>query len=323
MDYTNKLHVVYDDNLLGLGGKNFHYLFSYEQGGPESFKINGKEWLYRGPRPTFWRATTDNDRGNGFNVRSAQWLAGDYAMPCTKITLKVDDKDKKLPLAPETNRYSNHEYAKKVKITFTYQTVTVPATTVKVSYTVKPSGKIKVKVHYTGQEGLPGLPVLGWRMIMPTAADSFDYEGLSGETYPDRMMGGIEGTYHVDGLPVTPYLVPQENGMHMATKWVQVNRSTTLNNVDQNPAPFCLRFAAPKKGTLNFSCLPYTSEELENATHPEELPAAHRTVLVIAGKVRGVGGIDSWGADVEERYHIDATVDHEFSFRIIPWQQGL
>lgn len=23
---------------------------------------HGKEWLYRTPKPTFWRATTDNDR---------------------------------------------------------------------------------------------------------------------------------------------------------------------------------------------------------------------------------------------------------------------
>src|SRR5699024_12853928 len=63
-----------------------------------------------------------------------------------------------------------------------------------------------------------------------------------------------------------------------------------------------------------FSCLPYTAEELENATHIEELPLARRTVLVIAGVVRGVGGIDSWGADVEEQYHIPADRDVEFSF---------
>ena len=63
-----------------------------------------------------------------------------------------------------------------------------------------------------------------------------------------------------------------------------------------------------------FSCLPYTAEELENATHIEELPLARRTVLVVAGAVRGVGGIDSWGADVEEQYHILADRDVEFSF---------
>ncbi|MDK7904701.1 hypothetical protein [Staphylococcus epidermidis] len=48
----------------------------------------------------------------------------------------------------------------------------------------------------------------------------------------------------------------------------------------------------------------------------EELPLARRTVLVIAGAVRGVGGIDSWGTDVEDQYQIDPSQDHEFSFRL-------
>src|SRR5699024_12254447 len=45
------------------------------------------------------------------------------------------------------------------------------------------------------------LPVIGIRLIMPTAATGFDYEGLSGETYPDRMAGAKEGRFHIDGLP--------------------------------------------------------------------------------------------------------------------------
>lgn len=39
MDYTNKLHVVYDDNILGLDGKDFQYLFSYEQGGRNPLRL--------------------------------------------------------------------------------------------------------------------------------------------------------------------------------------------------------------------------------------------------------------------------------------------
>ena len=54
MAYTNKLHVIYGDGTLGLGGDGFHYIFSYEKGGLESLKLNGKEWLYRVPTPTFW-----------------------------------------------------------------------------------------------------------------------------------------------------------------------------------------------------------------------------------------------------------------------------
>lgn len=69
---------------------------------------------------------------------------------------------------------------------------------------------------------------------------------------------------------------------------------------------------------FNFSLLPYTSEELENATHIEELPPLRRSVLVIAGAVRGVGGIDSWGSDVESPYHVSAEEDHQFSFIIQP-----
>lgn len=29
-------------------------------------------------------------------------------------------------------------------------------------------------------------------------------------------------------------------------------------------------------------------------------------MLCVYGAVRGVGGIDTWGSDVEEAYHIDA-----------------
>ena len=47
MAYTNKLRVIYGDATLGLSGDGFHYIFSYERGGLESLKLNGKEWLYR------------------------------------------------------------------------------------------------------------------------------------------------------------------------------------------------------------------------------------------------------------------------------------
>jgi len=39
-------------------------------------------------------------------------------------------------------------------------------------------------------------------------------------------------------------------------------------------------------------------------------------VLCVYGAVRGVGGIDSWGSDVEDAYHIDSGKDIAFSFNI-------
>ncbi len=74
MDYADrgKLGIVYGDVTLGVHGEDFHLIFSYQTGGLESMVKHGKEWLYRTPKPTFWRATTDNDRGNGFPFRAIQ-----------------------------------------------------------------------------------------------------------------------------------------------------------------------------------------------------------------------------------------------------------
>ena len=58
------------------------------------------------------------------------------------------------------------------------------------------------------------------------------------------------------------------------------------------------------------------ASEIENATHHEELPPARRTVLCVYGAVRGVGGIDSWGSDVEDDYRINAEKDIHYSFII-------
>ncbi|MDH5105279.1 beta-galactosidase small subunit [Lentilactobacillus diolivorans] len=316
MANTNKqLKVIYSDGTLGLGGDGFHYIFSYSRGGLESLEINGKQWLYREPKPTFWRATTDNDRGNGFSKKSVQWLGADMFVDATSIDVKVNDQLIEFPGAPTNNKYSSNEYADKVEIIYHYETLTTPSTPVDVSYTITPNGNIDVHAHYTGNAMLPDLPVFGIRFVMPTLATGFQYDGLSGETYPDRMAGGQPGTYHIDGLPVTKYLVPQDCGVHMATNALTVTRKTTKDNSDQSATPFSLSFEKLDQ-PFAFSCLPYTAEELENATHIEELPIPRRTVVSILGAVRGVGGIDSWGRDVEAQYHIPAGDDIDFGFRI-------
>ena len=65
-----------------------------------------------------------------------------------------------------------------------------------------------------------------------------------------------------------------------------------------------------------FSALPNTPQELENAAHRDELPCTGRTVLSVLGAVRGVGGIDSWGTDVEPACRLSGEADHRVSFLI-------
>ena len=317
MDCTNKksLRVTYGDFTLGVHGEGFDYIFSYAQGGLESIVKNGYEWLYRCPKPTFWRALTDNDRGSGFQMKSGSWLAADMFINCKDIEVIMDGISQGKPCAPDNNRYGGDVDAKEIIVKYTYETITNPSTTVHVAYTVKETGKIMVAVHYAGAQGLPQLPAFGMRFIMPTLADKYIYKGLSGETYPDRKAGAVEGVYEIKDLSLTPYLVPQECGMRMDTEWVEVTRHTSLDNSRKDISARTLRIEKTDQA-FAFSCLPYTAAEIENATHHEELPPARRTVLCVYGAVRGVGGIDSWGSDVESAYHISAEEDITYSFAI-------
>ena len=316
MECTFKsLRVVYGDFTLGVHGEGFDYIFSYAQGGLESLLKNGYEWLYRCPKPTFWRALTDNDRGSKFHIKSGSWLAADMFVDCKDVEVITDGVSQGKPCAPENNKYGADVFADEIVVKYVYETVTTPVTTVTVTYRVENKGKMTVDVSYKGVKGLPELPVFGLRFIMPTLADKYMYKGLSGETYPDRMAGAVRGVYEIDDLSLTPYLVPQECGMRMDTDWLEVKRHTSLNNSRKDNAAQTLRIEK-KENTFAFSCLPYTASEIENALHHEELPPARRTVLCIYGAVRGVGGIDSWGSDVEEAYHVNAEEDITYSFVI-------
>jgi len=201
-------------------------------------------------------------------------------------------------------------------VCFTYETVTNPRTLVDIIYEVKKDGQIDVIVRYHGKENLLELPVFGIRFVMPTVADGYVYKGLGGETYPDRKVGAEEGVYQIDDMSLTPYLVPQECGMRMDTDWVEIYRSASLDNSRNDDAVRMLRIQK-RENKFSFSCLPYTASEIETATHHEELPPARRTVLCVYGAVRGIGGIDSWGSDVEESYHISGEKDIRYSFTIL------
>lgn len=293
------LKVIHGDVNIGVEGENFAVIFSLQDGGPVSLKFHGKECLYRAPRPAFWRASTENDKGCGFAARSSVWFAADSFSTCTGC--EITEYEGELVTVVEAlklqDRKAASENIDKFRIRFTFRTGTVPSSEAEVCYTVEASGYIRVKVRYKGAKGLPQLPVFGLRLCMPSYEKTMTWEGLSGETYPDRMRGGIFGT-HTGNVEVPDYLVPQECGCHMDTCRMQIGSMELV--MDEKP--------------FIFSALPYTPAELENALHKEELPAPRRTIVTAMAKMRGVGGIDSWGSDVEESYHILAEEDMEFSF---------
>lgn len=297
------LQVIHGDGNLGVKGNDFKIIFSYTEGGPVSLVYGKEECIYRAPKPAFWRASTENDKGNGFSAKSAVWMAADMFCICTECVIKEDGEKKKTEFKPleQMERNLAESKIRKVEIIYTFKIPAIPGIKVILTYTVSPGGQIQINMKYHGKKDIPQLPLLGMRFLLPKLQNTVEWEGLSGETYPDRKRGGSFGRFQ-SNLEIPDYLVPQECGNHMDTVWVQAGK---------------LIFVMKEK-PFHFSALPYTAHELENALHKEELPEPGRTVVSILAEMRGVGGIDSWGADVEPEYHISAEEDIEYSFYIFP-----
>ena len=285
------LTVTKGDGNLGVRGSGFSVLFSVSEGGPISLCVNGAEWLRRAPRPAFWRASTDNDRGCGFPLRSAAWLAAD-AFP-RYLGMEV------LRAAPDG-----------ACVQYRFGADAVPGITAELTYTVEPRGALLVEAVYHGAPGAPELPVFGVKFTTPAPVSRVRWTGLSGETYPDRYKGGVFGC-HTEVPHVEPHLVPQTCGLHWQTRRAVLERRDTAEKLTAS-----LELTAANE-PFAFSALPNTEQELEAALHLEELPRNGYTAVTVLGASRGVGGIDSWGTDVEPAYRLDGASDYRAAFRIM------
>lgn len=281
-----ELLVENSDVNLGVKGKNFHFIFSKAFGRPVSIKYDGKEFVSLPPMPNFWRAMTDNDRGNKMANRYAQWkIASLYALPIDMVIEKAE---------------------KVVNITYTYDNNTTPKTYVKVKYTVYPSGKIGVFTSYEGNSEISDMPLFGLTMKIPADFSKLKWYGNGPfESYCDRKAGAKLGIYEnsvIDNL--SEYSVPQECGNKTDVRWFEIFNDENIGLKFTSNTPF------------EFSALPYTAHELEAAMHKYELPEIHYTVLNINKVQMGVGGDDSWGAPTHDEFLVKAKEKLEFDFSL-------
>lgn len=225
----------------------------------------------------------ENDLGCGFGADSALWSAVDAWQKCSGIQIL-------------------EETPQRLSIRYRYAAPAMPGLETQVTYTVTEDCQMEAHIRYTGAPGRPELPLFGLRFETPQPVDEITWAGLSGETYPDRKKGGIFGI-HREVPHIPAYLVPQECGCHMDTQELTLHRSGHALTVTKTTAPFA------------FSALPYTPHQLTGAHHREELPTPCRTTLTLRAAMRGLGGIDSWGSNVESPYRVSGEEDIQCSFR--------
>ncbi|MBQ7848263.1 MAG: DUF4981 domain-containing protein [Clostridia bacterium] len=271
------------DNNVGFRGEPLGVLFE-RRGGMISFRDKlGRETLLRAPQLSLFRAQTDNDRGNGFNVRQGVYhLISRYSWQhgCT-----VDEQEGRTTL------------------TYTYSTPMLKDFRMTVVYTIRRADEVEVTVNWPGAADLPDMPALGLSFQLDPRLDTVNYYGLGpDENYVDRCDGAYLGwhTYKVaDGM--TRYCKPQESGNRRGVQVLSVTDSDHHGLMITGEG-------------LEVSVCPWLPEELQQAYHPGDLMGSVRTVLDVAMFRKGVGGDDSWGAPVLPKYCYPADKPYSFTF---------
>ena len=137
------------------------------------------------------------------------------------------------------------------------------------------------------------LPRLGLRLGLPGGYSSADWFGRGpGESYADSKDGSPVGRYAaaIDDLQV-PYPVPQENGNHVETRWLELRgEGLPVLRVEGDPL-------------FDFTARRWTTEDLERARHPHDLVDSGRVWLNLDRAQLGLGSA-SVGPALPDRYRI-------------------
>ena len=305
-DITVKKPLIVAESCHEIGVRNddFMVYFSKLTGGIVSYTYSGMELIKEQPRPTFWRAPTENDMANQIAFRGGQWMAASlYASP------KYEHGRKWTPCEVEKT-------ADSVKVTFTYHLPVQPALDCTIEYVVTGDGFVKVTETLPPSAEVGELPEFGMLFTLDGRLNRVRWYGEGPEeTYADRHLAKADiYTMRVEDN-LSKYLVPTECGFRTGMRWAEITdergRGIRFDAVD----PDFSGETAPAE-ILGFSALPVKPGDLEAAHHTNELPAFVNTYVKL-GMEAGVGGDDTWGSLTHEAYliHNDKQLVNRFTFR--------
>ncbi|RAU97347.1 glycoside hydrolase family 2 TIM barrel-domain containing protein [Paenibacillus sp. YN15] len=282
------LRITETERELTAEGGNFHAVFCKKSGSLISYAVGGTELLASAPGPHFWRAVTDNDRGNKHPVRCATWR-------------EAGANRKLLSFKAEAA-------AAGVTAEAEFLLATAPRSRCTVRYALDPAGVLTVEQELAPGVNLPEIPVVGLLFTMDPSFRHLTWYGMGPhENYCDRVTGARLGVYAgTVEEQMTPYLRPQESGNKTGVRWAELRNGQGRGlRIEGAPA-------------VELSVLPYTPEELELADHAYKLPRQLRTVVRVNARQMGVGGDDSWGAHVHPEFTLPANQVYSHRFVLKP-----
>ena len=266
---------------LRVAGRDFAVRFDRLTGDLDSFVVDGHELIAAGLEPSFWRAPTDNDFGNGMPRRLSVWHSASGYRDLRKLEAHGSGEGP-------------------VTVTVVYGLAGGQATQ-SLDYAIGGDGRIVLRSTLVLKEGakLPEMPRIGVRMAVPSAFGRIQWFGRGPfESYRDRKTAAFVGLYEMTPAEPCPYVSPQEYGNRSDTRWVAVRDGEGRGLVIAGDP------------VLEFSAHPFWPEDMtqpsRGSKHPPQVEKRDFVCLTLDHAQMGVGGDDSWGARVHPEYTLPA-----------------
>ncbi|MBI2512084.1 MAG: DUF4981 domain-containing protein [Opitutae bacterium] len=289
------------DGRIVVTGDGFRAAFSEKTGFLVSLESAGAELLAAPLTPHFWRAPTDNDRGNHMSEPSSNprqrspllWRTAHEQWRATSVDLR-----------------ERGGRAVEIIATGTYpelgqQTIT---------WTILASGDIEVATTWQAprENALrpPEMPRFGMQTTLREGFDNLTWLGKGPqETYWDRQDARV-GLYRGKVADqYFDYIKPQETGNKEAVRWLALTDAAGRG---------LLAIGEP---LLSANALHYATEDLFCATQHEnfyryQMPDRKTVTLNLDLKQRGLGGDDSWGALPHGYYRLPGVWPTSYRYRL-------
>lgn len=282
---------------LTLKGNNFQIAFSTKSGEMTELAYNGKNLIQEGLQPNFWRPLTDNDIPNGHLKRCATWKNAGRDAKLQNIDVK------------EGNQMAT--------VTATYRMEAQDAT-LQTTYNIRPDGAVQVTMHFTpGMRTLYEIPRLGMRMILPAEYEMMTWLGRGPqENYADRKTGALVGLYNATVWEqYHPYVRAQETANHCDVRWTALRNAAGEGLLVTGEEPLSV-------SAWNFPMedIEYRPSQVERR-HGGSIEKKDMVWLNIDHLQMGVGGDNTWGAQVHPEYTITPH-EWKYSFTLQPLAPG-
>ncbi|MFI3322310.1 MAG: glycoside hydrolase family 2 TIM barrel-domain containing protein [Rikenellaceae bacterium] len=321
-NYKASGSVSVDDNgsFITITSSRTDFVFDKQKGVVSSYKVLQREYIKDGfgLQPSFWRAPTDNDYGRRDPLKMQQW--------------KVASQKFNVESVKSADNGSSAE------ITVNYSLPYNSSMTV--IYKVYATGVVNVDCSYKAATTVGYMPRLGVRMRLTDDFSHVVYYGRGDdENYIDRNWASDLGYYTtlIDDF-YFPYVRPQENGHRSDNRFAAFGREKSGSGglmIVGESAPF--GFNVQRNSIEDFdgeeSSHPYQyanksayeSRDIKDyqnikpkQTHINDIKPRDFVEVSIDHLHSGVGGDDSWGAPVYEKYRIAQDRDYNWNFSLVP-----